>query len=307
MNTAQHDAELPDTGKCIQALQGIRVQTAEIRAAAGEKPAPNSRAASEYALCQEPEMLRAAYSQGAQLVFLGSADHLSGLERALTGHSLSCTPFTCARAVLEACATGLWLLDPEIDAKARITRSLNYRLESIRSQDKLRRKIELRGDKAGQEWLSQNPATATTERIEHFRDTARRLGIPPRLNKSRRFLDFGSGMPKISERIGCAFGSEADYAILSLVAHADQTGLTQLGGRTVQTADGAVLIPELNSSYAAWVTCDVVQWHSRAVWAHFWLLGRGLQQARAMFEDIYELLGLRAALRFWRPTTSRTR
>ena len=252
-------------------------------------------------------MLATAYSQGAQLVFLGSADHLSGLERALTGHSLSCTPFTCARAVLEACATGLWLLDPEIAAKARITRSLNYRLESTCSQEKLRKKVELQGDKAEQEWLSQNPAAAATERIKHFRDTAQRLGILPRLDKNGRFLDFGPGMPKISERIGYAFRSEADYAILSLVAHAIQTGLTQLGGRTVRTADGAVLIQELDPSYAAWMTLRVVQWHSRAVWAHFSLLERGLQQTQAVLEDVYELLGLRAALRFWRPTPGRAR
>ncbi|MXX87029.1 MAG: hypothetical protein F4Y71_11275 [Acidobacteria bacterium] len=251
-------------------------------------------------------MLETAYAQGAQLTFLGSADHLCGLERALTGDPLSCTPFTCARAVLEACATGLWLLDPKIDAKTRIERSLNYRLGSVRSQDRFRKKIELLGDEASQEWLSETPAKATTDRIKHFRDTARQLGIRTRLNRNKKFLDFGSGMPKISERIEHAFRSEADYTILSLVAHSDQTGLVQFGGRVIQTDDGAALVPELGASSAAWVTCDVVQWHSRAAWAHFWLLGRGLHQAQAVFEGVYDLLGLRPELRFWRPHAGTT-
>ena len=306
IHTAHDTAQLPGISKCIQALRELRDRTEKTRSEIGERPAPDSRAAAEYALCQEPEMLRTAYSQGAHLLFLGSADHLCGLERALTHHSLSCTPFTCARAVLEACATGLWLLDLKIDMKGRMARSLNYRLESIRSQDRLRKKIELRGDKAGREWLSENPAAATAQRIEHLRDIARRFGIPSRSNKSGRFLGFGTGMPKISERIGCAFGSEADYSILSLVAHSDQTGLTQLGARTVRTRDGAVSVPELGPWHAAWLSCDAVQWHSKAVWAHFRLLGRGLEETREAFEDAYELLGLKRALWFWRPSNGRT-
>ena len=252
-------------------------------------------------------MLRTAYSQGVQLIFLGSADHMAGLERALSGQALSCTPYTCARAVLEACAAGMWLLDPGIDAKMRITRSLNYRLENICLTEKLRKRIELRADASEQGWLAQNPATATADRIKHLRDTARRLGIQPRFDRNNRFLDFEPGIPKISERISSVFGSEADYAILSLVAHANQTGLLQLSGRAVRTADGAVLIPEMDPSHAVWLSCNVVEWHSQAVWAHLLLLGRGLPRAQAVFEDIYELLGLRRALWFWSRTTRRAR
>ena len=307
IHAAHHADGLPGVSECIQALRDLGARTEEIREAVGEKPAPGSRAESEYDLCQEPRALKTAYLQGVLLIFLGSADHLAGLERALSGRALSCTPFTCARAVLEACATGLWLLDSEIDLKERITRSLNYRLDSIRSDDRLRKKIKCQGDKVGQEWLSQNPAAANTQLIQHLRDTARRFGIPSRLTTSGKIKDFGPGMLSISERIGCAFGSEADYSILSLVAHSNQTGLTQLGARAAPTEDDTVLVRNLDPKYAVWLTDSVVLWHSKAAWAHFWLLGRGVQEAQEAFEDVYDVLGLSRELRFWRPTASKSR
>ena len=263
-----------------------------------EEPRAGSPASREREQCPALAILDAAYAQGRQLVFLASTDHLDGLIRSLTDPMLSCTPYTCARGVLEACSTAIWLLDSQIGYKTRIERSLNLRLEAVRSQGRFRDKAERQNLSGRDEWFRQNPRHRTQERIEHLRACAKQLRIHQKC-KGSRFIAFGSKMPTISDRIQMSLKAETDYSILSSVAHANAPVLTQLSGSLRLTDGGLVLTPGLSPHWAVWLICNVIQWHARAAWAFFEVFGRPLKDVIELLETTYDRLGIKPELRFW--------
>ncbi|MCY4431773.1 MAG: hypothetical protein OXC11_15475 [Rhodospirillales bacterium] len=266
-----------------------------------EEPRAGSPASRERDRFPDLELLDSAYAQGRQLVFLASTDHLDGLVRSLSGPMLSCTPYTCARGVLEACSTAIWLMDDRITYKKRIERSLNLRLEGVRSQGKFRDKVERQSQGRRDEWLKQNPRQRAQERIDHFRACAKRAKVREKC-KGGRFIAFGSGMPRISERIRMSLDAEVDYSILSSVAHANTAVLPQLSGSLQPTDEGLLLKPGLSPLMAIWLIRNVVQWQSRAAWGCFRLFGRPLDGVTELLETTYERLGIEPERRFWTTT-----
>ena len=266
-----------------------------------EGPRIGSPASRELDQFPDLELLDAAYAQGRQLVFLASTDHLDGLVRSLAGPMLSCTPYTCARGVLEACSTAIWLLDSQITYKKRIERSLNLRLDAVRSQRRARDKVERQNLGQRDEWLNQNPRHHAQRRIAHLRAFAKRAKVQEKC-KGSRFVTFGSGLPTISDRIRMSLDAEVDYSILSSVAHANTAVLPQLSG-SVQPADNGLLLkPGLSPPLARWLIYRVIQWQSRAAWGYFRLFGRPLDGVIELLETTYERLDIRPERRFW--TTS---
>ena len=266
-----------------------------------EEPRTGSPASRERGRCPDLELLDSAYAQGRQLVFLASTDHLDGLVRSLSGPMLSCTPYTCARGVLEACSTAIWLMDDRITYKKRIERSLNLRLDGVRSQGRFRDKVERQSQGKRDEWLSQNPRHRVQERIAYLRACAKRAKIREKC-KGSRFIAFGSGMPKISDRIRMSLDAEVDYSILSSVTHANTAVLPQLSGSLQPTDRGFLLKPGLAPPLAIWLICDVIQWQSRAAWACFGLFGRPLDDVMELLETTYDQLGIKPERRFWTTT-----
>ena len=263
-----------------------------------EEPRDGSPASREHEQCPDLEILDTAYAQGRQLVFLASTDHLDGLIRSLSGTMLSCTPYTCARGVLEACSTAIWLLDSQIGYRTRIERSLNLRLEGVRSQGRFYDKAERQNLDGRDEWFRQNPRHRTQERIEHLRACAKRLRIHQKY-KGSRFIAFGSRMPTISDRIRMSLDAETDYSILSSVAHANAAVLSQLSGSLQVTDEGLVLEPGLAPHFAIWLIRNVIQWHSRAAWACFQIFGRPSEDVTELLDTTYDALGIEPERRFW--------
>ena len=207
-------------------------------------------------------------------------------------------PYTCARGVLEACSTAIWLMDDRITYKKRIERSLNLRLDDVRSQGKFRDKVERQSQGRRDEWLSQNPRQRAQERIDHFRACAKGAKVREKC-KGGRFIAFGSGMPRISDRIRMSLDAEVDYSILSSVAHANTAVLPQLSGSLRPTDKGLLLKPGLSPLMAIWLIRNVVQWQSRAAWGCFRLFGRPLDGVTELLETTYERLGIEPERRFW--------
>lgn len=263
-----------------------------------DEPRPGSPASRERDRCPDLELLDSVYAQARQLVFLASTDHLDGLVRSLTGQMLSCTPYTCARGVLEACATAIWLMDDGITYKKRIERSLNLRLDGVRSQTRFRDKVERQSQGERDEWLSQNPRHRAQERIDYFRACAKRMRIPER-RKGDRFIAFGSPMPTITDRIRLSLDAEVDYSILSSVTHANTAVLPQLSGSLHPTDKGLLLKPGLAPPMAIWLICNVIQWQSRAAWGYFRLFGCPLDGVIELLETTHGRLGIKPKLRFW--------
>ena len=98
---------------------------------------PGSKAAAELAVHQDyHEPLHTAYGQGISLIE-SAADHLMLFAKALDEPVQTLGLWTCARSVLEASAFSAWLLDPTIDAEARIGRSIGRRIQGLKQLEKL--------------------------------------------------------------------------------------------------------------------------------------------------------------------------
>lgn len=263
-----------------------------------QEPISDSPASREREQCSDLQLLDTAYAQGSKLVFLASTDHMDGLARSLTSPTLSCTPYTCARVVLEACSTAIWLMDSRIHYRERIERSLNLRLDGVRSQGRFRDKVERQNLEEDDEWLTQNPRQGTQKGIEHLRACAKRTRIPER-RKGDRFIAFGSGIPNISDRIRMSLDAEVDYSILSSVTHANTTALLQLSGNIRRTGTEVLLEPGLDPARAVWLVCNVVEWHARAAWACFRIFGRPLDDVIELLGTAYDQLGIKPEFRFW--------
>lgn len=299
-----NDSHSSDTGIAEHlkiALHALHEMPAQIGALHrhDDEPRVKSPAFREREQCSRIELLDDAYAQGRQLVFLASADHVNGLIRSLKTPMLSCTPYTSARAVLEACSTAIWILDTELGHKTRIERSLNLRLDNLRSQGRFRDKVQNRSKDQHAEWLKQTDPSMFQGRIDHLRACARDARVPER-KKGSRFRHFGSGLPTISERIRDTLNAETLYSMFSFVAHGNHSGLLQLSGSVQHTPQGAILEPKLNPINAIFLINKVVQWHSRAAWAYFTLFGLQQQQIATFLERAYDQLGLKPELRFWR-------
>lgn len=263
-----------------------------------EEPRAGSPASREREQCPDLELLDSAYAQGRQLVFLASTDHLDGLIRSLTDPMLSCTPYTCARGVLEACSTAIWLMDDRITDKERIERSLNLRLDGVLSQRRSRDKVERGSQGKRDEWLRQNPRERAQERIAYFRACAKRAKVREKC-KGSRFIAFGSGIPTITDRIRFSLDAEVEYAILSSVTHANTAVLPQLSGSLHPTDKGLLLKPGLAPQFAIWLICKVIQWQSRAAWGYFRLFGCPLDGVIELLETTYKRLRIKPDRRFW--------
>ena len=62
------------------------------------------------------------------------ADHLTATASVLKERNAVFAPYTVMRAAAEAAAVGVYLTDPDIDARERVRRAMNYRLDCFCEQ-----------------------------------------------------------------------------------------------------------------------------------------------------------------------------
>ena len=278
-------------------------------------PSPDSKASQELKDCQNKELLEGAYNQGV-LLLLVSSDHMSALRRTLKPTALSCAPWTCARVVLESCSTGIWLLDTGIDSKERITRSLDLRLEEHYQQINFCSNDQKQG--AESFFSSQETDDVIKEckkNIENLKEKAEECGIAERESKKGkrkgefRYFYFGSGRPRISDRIAFRFTEKNSkkhtkkntYALLSGVAHSNQWAVGSLSMETTQQRDGFIgAVFKLNPDNAEHLIENTVEWFARTSRTYFSLFGWDLEELWSVLEDGYDQVGFNEESRFWR-------
>lgn len=88
----------------------------------GDKPATDSQSEKELSSYPEKPRITEAYTF-AKLNLLAGREQLASMPDLIRKESLFMTP-VAARAVLEASASALWMLNPAIDAKERVTRAI---------------------------------------------------------------------------------------------------------------------------------------------------------------------------------------
>jgi hypothetical protein len=217
--------------KARDVLNTFRDGVSEFVNASGVLPAPGSIGESELTASCDPIPVRSAYAQGA-LLFEIADDHLTAFVKTITEPLEAWAPWSCVRALLEACALGRWLFDPTIDWTTRVGRSLTLRLEGLNQQKRF-------GLAAGQS------TSHAEDRILTVTGQAAKLGIEAVRNRRGRLVGFGSPMPSMTRLVSDELGEEAMYRLLSAVAHGHLWAITELGLKLLPAEEAPPVEPSL--------------------------------------------------------------
>jgi hypothetical protein len=152
----------------------------------------------------------------AAIVLGGAQDHLVGLACLLDAESSVYAPRTVARGLLEGAARAWWLLDPAIDARERVARTLTERLYSLLERAKAERT------------MSNGTGQAAQTRIDYLIDLAeRRYGfVVLRDQKQQRPLAVEATRPTSTELVGRLLMREGTHTEFGEVAYRLYSGAT---------------------------------------------------------------------------------
>ena len=207
---------------------------------------PDSKACSEEKEIPAPALrfLDSAFKSGNQSL-IAAADHGSSLYRALrSGPMLSFSPWSCAREILEACATTLWLIDENATPFERYSRGFFAELQDV---DSAAHYFKRAGDS---EMVAKYQADA-----ESLLRSATELGIADRIRHNRK--------PNISKRIKETIGDPWLYAMLSPVAHGNPRMSLALATEQVLN-EQRIMITGLTVERANWLVRIPAQWIARS-------------------------------------------
>ncbi len=206
----------------IDQLIWLHVETSRLANSLANTPAPNSKASLELASFQDPGLVTTAYNDGDILTEV-VADQLIAFAKTISEPMQTIAPYTCVRSLLEASAIGCWLLDPQIDVRTRVGRSLAFRFEGMTQREKYWRST---GDK--------QTTNVAASRIEQAEQRALKLGFP-QFQKDGRISGIGQKMPSTTDLIRDVLHEDQTYRLLSAVAHAHPWALHQLSYRPIGT------------------------------------------------------------------------
>lgn len=252
--------------KMVGVLQGEAAQRY-----APENCAPKSRAAQAAAdegTALPPEW--AAWFQSWTRI-LSAADHLFALERTLEPEALlTFSPWTVARAILEATEQVAWLLDPAIEERVRTARCLGLLRQDTKAQKRLAN------------------ALRNEELVEQYNEI---LGNILRLAKE---FEVAVEEPKGSSRIGAS----RDYHLLSGGFHQNQ-GINQALALKKKKVGGSQIEYQvsLDEGQVRYLLREPLRWFGIASHRHFSYCGFDLAGLEAVLAPSAKVLGL--PQRFW--------
>ncbi|MCH7700353.1 MAG: hypothetical protein IID37_01580 [Planctomycetes bacterium] len=196
-----------------------------------------------------------AYSLGGQLIGC-SEDNLAALVFLSLSEKFAIAPWILGRAVLESCATALWLLDPDLDVRERVRRSLGVRFASMESQTKLAN--------AGTSGAIQQKAK---DKLDAVVCRAEQLGYPAQKTERGRVTQVASKKPFWTDLVQDMLGNSEIYRVLSGFVHSDYSTILQLATTTVSAYDGGKLQMLNPNSLVPTMAAHSAASYARAAWA----------------------------------------
>lgn len=253
-------------------------------------PQPGSVADSELAAFPHPSAVQNAYWQGGMMLEV-AAENLALLLKALSPPTLTISCWTTVRAVLESSAIGAWLLDNRIDATTRAKRCFALRYEGMVQQRKL---AVSHGDAAAQAQLDARLLTVEAEAVS--------LGYPLCVNRKGDRNGIAQVMPSVTEIIRDTLHAEAEYRLLSMVAHCHVSALHQVGFKIAdRDTDGTVLLEKhITPESVHYLCCVSFMAVVRPLWHQGYLLGLDCLSLERSIEEAADRLRIEPRLRFWR-------
>jgi len=216
----------------VTALIGLHNELGRFINAQQPQPSPNSRAAREWDHFPHVESLKTAYSQGGLLIEV-AADQMIAFTKTVTEPAQTIAPWTCVRSLIEAASLAVWLLDPDIEPRIRVQRSLAFRYEGLEQQQKI---AKAAGDESSRRKID--------KRLETTRDIARKLGISEgKSNKAQRH-GIGQEMPTITNLIKNTLDEEVAYRLFSALAHAHSWALIQVSFQRTKSEPSLIVLTQ---------------------------------------------------------------
>lgn len=204
----------------------------------GDSAAREELFAGEWGRCPSADA-----AAGALLATASCRDHLLGAAAIMKARCGSMSLYTVIRGSAEAAATAFYLLDPGIDARERVRRSINWRLTGLCEEMNLMR--GLTGPDAA------SSLRHSQQRAEAIARTAAQFGFQFRKADRHRAAYLGTRMPGATQLMeACATRTPglgtAQQRVMSGVAHAQVHGLTRfMRPASLRTPEGRSMT-ELN-------------------------------------------------------------
>lgn len=256
-------------------------------------PATDSVAAKEAISTSRFVMMAASH---AALSIEDGGDHLIGLTKLVVEPATATACFTCIRSMLESCAIGAWLVDPDTDLLKRQARVFAFKRSGMLECRKFASCIadsamEFEFDK--KITLLEQEATAA----------GFSLTVPPDSKSG-----IGIKMPGATEMIRDVLGLDENYRLLSGIAHghqwARQIMYKQTGPAQVAGTQGVLLTKTLSTEsfmliiHSGFLALTKLLWNRSCFW------GTDKDQLEELVENAADQLQIKLQNRFWRSTAS---
>lgn len=263
------------------AVEQLPMQVADVFNETGPHPAPGSPIESEKARNPEiSEWITNAYSRTSIHVMV-SANHVSSFAQMMMEPISPFTTYLAARSVLELCAQGLWLSDPNIAASERVRRNLCFRLLDVRDQATFIRT-------SPKEALTAVPGhesvlSALSDRIKDCERQAECLGIELIKDRRGRTLSVGPQIPSATDLAEQMLDASSWYRLYSAVSHGRVWAALTLG---LEVDRNTMLVTErVTLDSALSLLLNVFGWY--ATWSRRYatINGWDLDQLTALFDS----------------------
>jgi hypothetical protein len=264
----------------------------------GYEPRAGSPAEADLHAWAGTESMHTAHAQAWMLVEV-AADQLTAFLKTVTEPVETIAPYTCVRSLLESAALSCWLVEPNVDARSRVARSLALRYEGMEQQIKWARSA------------GEDPNTAAT-RLDTIVTAAQSLGFAPLINRHGERIGVGMQMPSVTELIRDQLHEEALYRLLSAVAHGHFWAINRLGFAMNPAQDSTSPITghtlrgmskEPNVIGMRVLVAESALALSRVAWYQTLYLGWDRPSMETILESGFDGIGANDVVRFWRTAT----
>ncbi|HMD89138.1 MAG TPA: hypothetical protein VKF38_08245 [Anaerolineaceae bacterium] len=257
------------------------------------EPASGSLAVQERNSFSNQVLIKDVHYRGI-LSMESAADHFMAFADSMTEPAKTIAPWTCVRGLLESCAIAVWFLDPTIDAKTRVGRCFAFRYEGFIEQIKF---LDLK--------KMQTEIDMAQQRIIKVEQDAVSLGYPRLLNKNGNINGIALRMPSIIDLIGTTLDREADYRLLSAIAHGHHWALWKIAFRIndVENPEGQdtnAIEKHLHPESAMYLCNISVTSFAKVLWCLWRLYGWDTKEIEHFLDQIYMQLHYKTEMRFWR-------
>ncbi|NSW52510.1 MAG: hypothetical protein HPY85_08420 [Anaerolineae bacterium] len=151
------------------------------------------------------------------------------------------------RSFIENCSIALWLLDPEVDVRTRVSRYLAFRFQGL---DQQKRYASALGMQAELEKVNQ--------RIYKVENDAVALGFSKIRDKSDRIIGIAEHMPSFTKLVKDTLDMEDQYRWFSFIIHGHHFAVKTIGFREVSRTGNIISADKIIPPQLIELTKDIV-------------------------------------------------